>query len=207
MPVTVASVIAIGYACYSSVGVLVFGFLGGYAKEEGIETGTRYFLLEVAQHMPGLHNLSANAYFAFVVLIFAGLMLWCWRTCCNPAWPDPGSAQTRLFGLPANAGFLVPTFTLALALMLLFSPHYPWYIAWLVPFLTLVPDLTVFAYVCGFFYLCTTAIAVGYGPHQFLLNQILYGLLLITFLLDIAVRRWPIYRLNANRATMEADHT
>jgi hypothetical protein len=188
MPATVAAVIAIGYACYSSVGILVFGFLGGYAKEEGIETGTRYFLLELAQLLPGLHNLSANAYFAFVALIFAGLMLWCWRTCCNPAWPDSGSAQTRLFALPANASFLVPAFTLALALMLLFSPHYPWYIAWLVPFLTLVPDITVFAYVCGFFYLCTTAIAVGYGPQQFLLNKILYGGLLVALLLDIGLR-------------------
>ncbi len=90
MPATVAAVIALGYICYSSAGVLVFGFLGGYAKEEGIETGTRYFLLELAQHMPGLHTLSTNAYFAFVALIFAGLMLCCWRTCCNPAWPSSG---------------------------------------------------------------------------------------------------------------------
>jgi hypothetical protein len=207
MPATVAAVVALGYACYSSVGVLVFGFLGGYAKEEGIETGMRYFLLELAQHIPGIHNLSTNAYFAFVALIFGGLMHWCWRTCCNPAWLGSGSAQTRLFTLPTNAGFLVPAFTLALALMLLFSPHYPWYIAWLVPFLTLVPDITVFAYVCGFFYLCTTAIAVGYGPQQFLLNKVLYGGLLIVFLLDIAVRRWPLYRLNLNRSPTEAVRT
>jgi hypothetical protein len=204
MPATVGAVIALGYACYCSVGVLVFGFLGGYAKEEGIETGTRYFLLELAQHAPGLHNLSTDAYFAFVALIFAGLVLWCWRTCCNPAWPGSARAQTRLFALPANADFLVPAFTLALALMLPFSPHYPWYIAWLVPFLTLVPDITVFAYVCGFFYLCTTAIAVGYGPQQFLLNKILYGGVMIAFLLDIAVRRWPIYRLPRGRAITEA---
>ena len=31
MPATVASVIAVAYAAYSSVGMLVFGFLGGYA--------------------------------------------------------------------------------------------------------------------------------------------------------------------------------
>ena len=61
------------------------------------------------------------------------------------------------------------------------------------PFLTLVPDITVFAYVCGLFYLCTTAIAVGYGPQQFLLNKILYGGVLIAFLVDIVLRRWPIY--------------
>jgi hypothetical protein len=78
--------------------------------------------------------------------------------------------------------------------MLLFSPHYPWYVAWLVPFFTLVPDLTVFAYICGLFYMCTTALAVGTGPSQFLLNKILYGGVLIAFLLDLFLRRWPFYR-------------
>lgn len=202
MPATVAAVVAIGYACYSSVGMRVFGFLAGYVQEEGIETGTRYFLLELAQRIPGLHGLPTTAYFAFAVLVFAGLTLWCWRTCCNPAWSASGSAQTR-FGLPASAAFLVPAFALALALMLFFSPHYPWYVAWLVPFLTLVPDITVFAYVCGLFYLCTTEIAVGYGPQQFLLNKILYIGVLTAFLLDIALRRWPIYRLNLIRPSPE----
>ena len=203
MPATVAAVIAIGYACYSSVGMRVFGFLGGYVQEEGIETGARYFLLELAQHLPGLHGISTAAYFAFAALVFAGLILWCWRTCCNPAWPRPGSAQTRLFGLPARADFIIPAFALALSLMLLFSPHYPWYVAWLVPFLTLVPDITVLAYVCSLFYLCTTEIAVGYGPQQFLLNKILYGAVLTAFLADIALRRRPIYRLSHSRAVSE----
>ena len=203
MPATVAAVIAIGYACYSSVGMLVFGFLGGYAKEEGIETGSRYFLLELAQHVPGLHDLSANAYFAVVALVFAGLILWCWRTCCNSTWLASGSGQTRIFGPAGNASFLLPAFALALTLMLLFSPHYPWYIAWLVPFLVLAPDITVFAYVCGFFYLCTTVIAVGYGPQQFLLNKILYSGVLAAFLLDIAARRWPIYRLDLSHPAQQ----
>jgi hypothetical protein len=194
MPATAAAVVAFGYACYSSVGMRVFGFLGGYVQEEGMATGTRYFLLGLAQHLPGLHDLSPAPYFVFAALVFGGLILWCWRTCSNPAWSGAGSAQTRLFGLPAGAGFLVPAFALALALMLLFSPHYPWYVAWLVPFLTLVPDITVFAYVCGLFYMCTTAIAVGYGPKEFLLNEILYGGVLIALLLDIAVRSWSVRR-------------
>jgi hypothetical protein len=204
MPATTAAVIALGYACYSSVGTRVFGFLGGYVQEEGMETGTRYFLLELARSIPALRALNTTAYFAFAALIFAGLILWCWRTCSNPAWSGANSAQTRLFGLPANAGFLAPAFALALALMLLFSPHYPWYVAWLIPFLTLVPDVAVFAYVCGFFYLCTTAIAVGYGPEQFLLNQILYGGLLFAFFLDIALRRWPLCRLILRDPALEA---
>ena len=79
MPATVGAVIALGYAAYSSVGLLVFGFLGGYVKEEGITTGTRYFLLELAQRVPGMHNLSTTAYLLFCAAVFAVILWWCWR--------------------------------------------------------------------------------------------------------------------------------
>ena len=194
MPAALTIVIAVGYACYSSVGMGVFGFLGGYVHEEGMDTGTRYFLLELSQHISAPHSLSAKPYFVFVAVVFTALIAWCWRTCCNPTWPKVNSMQTRVFGLPARADFLIPAFSLAFALMFLFSPRYPWYIAWLVPFFTIVPDLTALAYICGLFYLCTTALAVGYGPQQFLLNKILYGGVVLVLLLDIILHRWPIHR-------------
>ena len=181
MPIVLAGVIAFGYACYSSVGLGVFGFFGGYVKEEGMDSGTRYFLLEAAQHLPGLHSLPTAAFLVFASGAFGALMLWCWRTCCRVE-SDAGS-------------FLVPAFALAFAMMLLFSPHYPWYVAWLVPFLVLEPNLTVFTYVCGLFYLCTTAMAVGSGPQQFLLNKYLYGWTLAAFVVELVLRRWPIHRV------------
>ena len=195
MPATLVAVVALGYACYSSVGIRVFGFLGSYVQEEGMDTGARYFLLKLVQHVFGFHRLSTTAYLVFVAFIFAALIVWCWQTCCSPESSRADSAETRLFGLPAHADFLPPAFALALALMLFFSPHYPWYVAWLVPFFALVPDLTIFAYICGMFYMCTTALAVGSGPSQFLLNQILYGGVFVAFLLDVSLRRWPIHRL------------
>jgi hypothetical protein len=88
--------------------------------------------------------------------------------------------------------------------MLLFSPHYPWYIAWLIPFFTLVPSLTVFVYIGGLFYLCTTAIAVGQGPLQFLLNEILYGSVSIAFLIEVILRRWPVYQHLLSRSAARA---
>ncbi|ADV84482.1 glycosyltransferase 87 family protein [Terriglobus saanensis] len=194
MPAALVVVVAVGYACYSSVGMKVFGFLGGYVHEEGMDTGTHYFLRELTQHLPGLHTLSVKSYFVFVTIVFTVLIIWCWRTCCNPAWPKVNSAQTRVFGLPTEADFVIPAFSLAFTLMLLFSPRYPWYVAWLVPFVTIVPDLTAFAYICGLFYMCTTSLAVGSGPSQFLLNKCLYGGVFFAFLLDIILRRWPIHR-------------
>ncbi len=47
MPATLVAVCAAGYAVYASAGKLVFGFLGGYAYEEGLDSGTRYFLLDM----------------------------------------------------------------------------------------------------------------------------------------------------------------
>jgi alpha-1,6-mannosyltransferase len=173
MPAALATVVAFGYACYASVGLRVFGFLGGYAQEEGLSSGSRYFLLDLAKHLPGLHNLPAAVFYLFCVVVFAGLMVWAWKTACQPG--------------AAPAAFLAPASALAAALMLLFSPHYAWYIVWLVPFFALVPNLPMFVYLMGFFYLYTTALADP-GPKMFLLNEYLYGATLIAFALWIGWR-------------------
>jgi alpha-1,6-mannosyltransferase len=78
--------------------------------------------------------------------------------------------------------------------MLLFSPHYPWYVAWLIPLLVLAPSLTVLTYVCGLFYLCTTALATGSGAPQYHLNEILYSSVLIAAIIELALYRVPFTR-------------
>ena len=177
MPATMAGLAAFFYAIYLSAGGMVFGFLGGYVKEEGMDTGTRFFLLDWAQHLPGLHSLGPAAYKVLAVAVFAALSLWAWHTCCKPDSPPPA--------------FLPQTLAFATALMLLFSPHYPWYVAWLLPLLVLVPSLTVLTYLGGLFYLCTTALAVGYGPQQYHLNEILYAAVLIALIIELAARSVP----------------
>ncbi len=185
---TLATVVALGYAAYSSVGLRVFGYLGGYAREEGLESGSRFFLLALLQRVPGLHRLPVGVYGVVAAGLLGALAMWCWRTCCNPARDGQLSALTRRFRLPSQAAFLPQAAALAFALMLLFSPRYPWYVAWLVPFFALLPSLPLFAYICGVFYLYTTALAVGYGPRQFLQQEILYGLVLAAFLIEAAQR-------------------
>jgi len=173
MPAVVVGLIAVGYAAYSSVGMLVFGFLGGYVKEEGLETGVRYFLLDWAQHRAGLEHLPIGVFYGLCLLVFGGLMVWTWRVAVQPE--------------SAPDGFLAPAFGFALALMLLFSPHYAWYIAWLVPFFCLLPNLTVLVYVGGFFYGYTTALADP-GPKMFLLNEYLYGAVLAAAAVNVAMK-------------------
>jgi hypothetical protein len=188
MPATVAAVIALAYAAYSSAGTLVFGFLGGYAKEEGVTTGTRYFLLELAQRIRGLHSLTTTAYFIFCAAVFAAILWWSWKTACQQ-----GSQTVDHLRLGGNASFLSPAFALAAALMFLFSPHYAWYIIWLVPFFTLLPNLPILTYLLGFFYLYTTALAEP-GPKMFLANEILYAAVFAAFLIQLALTRWPLHR-------------
>ena len=197
MPAVMAALILLGYAAYSSVGRLVFGFLGGYVEEEGMSSGARYFLLDFAHHLPGLHALPITVFLAAAALLFASLSWWAWQT----ASPTPGehvqpatSLQEQLRPHQA-AAFLPPAFALAAALMLLFSPHYAWYVIWLVPFVTLLPVLPGFSYVMGFFYLYTTALAAP-GPKMFLANEILYGTLIATTCLQYAAAYVPPLRLS-----------
>jgi alpha-1,6-mannosyltransferase len=179
MPAALAGVVAFGYACYAGVGKQVFGFLGGYVQEEGLETGVRYFLLDLAKRAPGLHNLSTGMFYVFCAIVFLGLTIW---ALTSASLPDSGPDA-----------FLAPAFALAVALMLLFSPHYAWYIVWLIPFFTLQPNLPMLTYLMGFFYLYTTALADP-GPKMFLLNEILYGATLLAFVVWLLARRWPLHR-------------
>ena len=185
MPVTVVGVCAFGYAIYASAGRLVFGFLGGYAEEEGLNSGTRYFLLDYAQRLPGLHWLTKTSYLVFCAAVFAAIVLWTWKHAASE-------------NLGANAkverpAFLQASMMLALALMLLFSPHYPWYIAWLIPLMALYPNWTAVVYVCAFFYGFTTRWAMP-GPRMFVLNTWIYFAVLCAFVVAIVWKRWRLAR-------------
>jgi hypothetical protein len=46
-------------------------------------------------------------------------------------------------------------------------------------------------YVCGLFYMCTTALAVGTGPKQYHLNEILYSAVLIAAAVEVVLYRLP----------------
>ena len=191
----IATIAAFAYACYASVGMRVFGFLGGYVQEEGMQSGERYYLLEQLHHIPGLRAVPTAAYMVFCILVFTVISIWCWKTCCTPRASSYSSAVAQDRISPNRTDFLYAGFALSFALMLLFSPHYPWYIAWLILFFTLLPGLTLFAYIGAVFYLFTTSLAVGTGPKQFLLNQMLYGTILLAFGLELLLRHWPLHRL------------
>jgi alpha-1,6-mannosyltransferase len=196
MPTAVAVVGAVGYAVYASVGMKVFGFLSGYSKEEGIDSGARFFLLDWVHSFSAFASVPVAAYLVFCVAVLGGLSVWAWRYATVESF---GGATERRF--PAGMtkkmapAFLRAAMMLAFAMMLLFSPHYPWYIVWLVPFFVLVPNLPLLVYVLAFFYLFTTALADP-GPKMFLLNEILYGSVAAAMVVSFAMKR--VWRKSAN---------
>src|ERR1700733_6621162 len=78
MPAAVAGVVAAGYACYLSVGRQVLGFLPDYAKEEGLESGSRYFLLTLGRQRLHWEGLPTAAFYGFAALLLLGLAVWAW---------------------------------------------------------------------------------------------------------------------------------
>jgi hypothetical protein len=157
MPAAIVAVVAAGYACYLSVGIGVLGFLPDYAKEEGLESGSRYFLLTLARHTLHWETLPAAAFYGFAALLLLGLSLWAFLRS-----EDSPLAAVRC------------SFALAAVLMFLFSSHYPWYYLWLLPFLSVLPYMPMLYFVTACFYLYTTQLA-NPGPAMYYMFQWLYG--------------------------------
>ena len=150
-----------------------------------MDSGARYFLLELAQSVRGLEHLPVALYMLFCAAIMGGITLWAWRHA------GVESFRREVIIPEGSPAYLQAAMLLAFAMMLLFSPHYPWYVAWLVPFFVLVPNLPLLAYLMSFFYLFSTALADP-GPKMFLLNKILYGTVAVSVLLYLVLRRWPL---------------
>jgi hypothetical protein len=192
MPAVAAAVGAVGYAVYSSVGMGVFGFLSGYSKEEGIDSGSRFFLLDWVQSRSS-GKIPVGAYLVFCAVVMAGLVWWAWRyATVEDCAPHSSTMKLSMNGAPR---YLQGAMMLGFAMMLLFSPHYPWYIVWLVPFFALVPNLPLLAYLMAFYYGFATELADP-GPKMFLLNELIYGFVAVMILLHVAVlRRWPLRKI------------
>ncbi len=165
-----AAIIAAGYALYASVGAGVLGFLGGFAREEGLDTGDRYFFLAWAHrylHVPFWPEL----YVAVSALIVAGIAVW-------------GASRIRepkeMLGLELAIGVV---------LTMLFSPHYPWYFIWILPFAVMLRYLPAIVLTLEATYWFSTELALP-GPKMFRMNEYMYSIFFAAVLSDLLVRWW-----------------
>ncbi len=121
--------VAVGlYALYINVGWHVLGFLSSYGREEGLDRGSGVWLLDGAHELVSLPAWTAAAYFACcaVGLIAVSLVFVARNRAALPLAPDT-------IRFCRQAGWLSG------AVMLLLSPHYPWYFAYLAVFATVAP--------------------------------------------------------------------
>lgn len=131
MPAAAAACVVIGYAAYASVGLGVFGFLGGYAREEGLGSGGGVLTVQLAALLIPLPAWAGAAWLLFAAVILAVL-----------AWPmlfapDPADASLRLRRIARDALLLGTVTSAAL------TPHYGWYFGWLAYLGCLAPARSV----------------------------------------------------------------
>jgi alpha-1,6-mannosyltransferase len=122
MPAAAAATVLVAYLPFLGAGPAVLGFLPGYFEEEGLQSGAGYFLWNVLRSVPPFEHAGPAPYLALAAAALLGL------------------AMRSLF--TAEDGYLGSALALAVAAMVLLSPHYPWYFAWIVPLVCLTPRLS-----------------------------------------------------------------
>ena len=124
MPAGFAATVVLGYLPYAKVGLRVLGFLPGYIKEEGLKSGERFYLWTLLQKAWPVSWFDGVWYVALLALVL--LAVAAWLMVCTQS---------------GEGDFLLHATVLAALSSVLFSPHYPWYFAWVLPLLVFVPYL------------------------------------------------------------------
>lgn len=138
LPLAFIATIVLLYLPYIGVGTKVFGFLGRYVTEEGLDEGSGIFLWQLLGAIVPLREQAFAVYVATAAVVMAALAL----VVLMRAKPGADIAGAML---------------LAVTFVFLVSPHYPWYFAWLVPFVCFYP-------LAGVVYL-TCAVSLLYFGH------------------------------------------
>src|SRR3989475_417334 len=167
VPLVFLTTIVVGYLPYLGVGLTrALVFLFGDAPERGIEGGKDFFLLTAVRRLPLGFHVPTAAFVVFAVLIGAALCAW--------------MIARRNENYIANALIIGSVF------VVLVSPHFPWYFAWLIPFLCLIPDAAVIYMTLASFLMYLTWL--GDAPNQVL--KMKAGIYVPTFVLCTLMVWW-----------------
>jgi alpha-1,6-mannosyltransferase len=177
MPAALAATLCLGYLPYLGVGGGVLGFLPGYIREEGLQSGDRFYLLQVLERL-GAH-VEPAVYLAAAGLALAGLSAWI----CFRRQPADGLAGGSLL--------------LGSAAVVAFSPHYAWYVAWLLPLAALTASVPVLLLGVQAFLLYFER-----GPTKFWMETLIYVPLAL-----FALSRALIVRSSGGSAPRSAEGT
>ncbi|HTI79665.1 MAG TPA: glycosyltransferase 87 family protein [Acetobacteraceae bacterium] len=128
LPLAFGTTVLVLYIPYLSAGRQVLGFLGGYVSEEGVENGHGLFLLQLLGSVTVLPSWAGPAY---IVVALALLAVLAGRFAFSV--PMPAAAGPRVLLAARQAAIL------GAVVLVVISPHYPWYFAWLAPLACLAP--------------------------------------------------------------------
>ena len=165
-----AGIIVTGYALYARVGSGVLGFLTGFTHEEGLDNGDRYFFLAWAHrymHVPFWPEL----FIAVSAFLVAGIAFW-------------GMVRFRD---PKQMLWL--ELTISIVATMLFSPHYPWYFLWILPFAVILRYLPALVLTLEATYWFSTELALP-GEKMFRMNEYMYSIFLASVVAELLVRWW-----------------
>jgi alpha-1,6-mannosyltransferase len=121
MPAAAAAFVLVAYLPVIGVGKAVLGFLPGYVNEEGLGNGSGFFLWDVLKSVTPIGGFGVLPYLALAAVAIASL------------------ATYVVLSDRAASHYVGSATALAVAATILISPHYPWYFAWIVPFLCVAP--------------------------------------------------------------------
>ena len=112
-PVACVAVMAAGYAVYASAGWRVLGYLPGYAQEEELTKGGGFMLLRLLALVGPLPDWVSAVYIVAGLILLDGLAL----AIVRRGGPPRAELIARQAGL------------LSVALLVVLTPHYPWYMS------------------------------------------------------------------------------
>lgn len=124
MPAAFAATVTLAYLPFVSVGRRVLGFLPAYVKEEGLISGERFYPWKLIQKMWAAPWFDGVVYLTLLLLLLIAIAAW-----------------MVLREQREGARFLAHATVLATLGTILYSPHYAWYFAWLLPLLVFIPYL------------------------------------------------------------------
>jgi alpha-1,6-mannosyltransferase len=188
MPAAFAAALVIAYLPFASAGSQIFGFLPGYAGQEGFDAaGTGFYLLGLLRRLPTLEHVSTHGYEIGAVIVLAAVSF--------------AFAFRRDRDGPPYAMSMVS----AAVFVLLLSPHYPWYFSWLIVFACFVRSFAVLwlTNACLLLYFIPGYVFVP-SDQRLVIESIIYWPFITLALLDICAHlRWSARAVNSQAAVQE----
>jgi alpha-1,6-mannosyltransferase len=169
MPTIFAAAIVVAYLPFVAVGSRVLGFLPGYAAQEGFDAnGGGFYLLGLLRHFPPLAALSAPAYAIGGLATLAAL------------------GASFVFARDTGGRTFAAAAVLATAFIVVVSPHYPWYFAWLIVFACFIRSFALLwlTNACLLLYLIEGYVFVQ-SEQRFAIESVIYGPFAALTLVDV----------------------